>query len=85
MLHSLSTYCLPGLVLGSRYTIVKKTDVISAYIPQDYSLVRNRSTQKYSKNIKCYVLCICLQTVIVRQVGCYGIQTNTYIHKIMGT
>lgn len=45
-LHSLSIYYVSGIVPGPRSITGKKTDVISAYLPQDYGFVGNRNIQR---------------------------------------
>ena len=41
---------MPEIVPGPRSIIGNKTDVIPAYLPQDYGLVGNRNIQRIKQN-----------------------------------
>ena len=69
MLHSLSTYYLPGVVLGSRYTVVMKICDTSIHT-QDYSPVRKRNTHIPTNGDECKkVVTVSKQTYTTKNNG----------------
>ena len=69
VLHSLSTYYLPGVVLGSRYRVVMKICDTSIH-SQDYSPVRKRNTHIPTNGDECkQVVTVSKQTYTTKNNG----------------